>query len=101
MFRLSVSAYSPTRNINKKYFNSQSKNIFSIIDLRVGEIISCSDHPNADSLFVEDIKIGPNESRQIISGLKGQFTPEELIGKKCAVVCNLKSSKFRRMKVLV
>ena len=67
---------------------------FDKIDLRVGEIIKAEKHPKADKLLVFQVKMG-TEKRQIISGVAGHFTPEEMVGKKVAVVANLKPRKLR------
>lgn len=67
---------------------------FSKLDLRVGEVLECIDHPDSDKLLVSKVKIGP-EIRTIVSGLKPQMKPSDLIGKKVVVVVNLKPVKLR------
>ena len=67
---------------------------FDKIDLRVGEIIKADKHPKADKLLVFQVKMG-TEKRQIISGVAEHFTPEEMVGKKVAVLANLKPRKLR------
>ncbi len=67
---------------------------FDKIDLRVGEIIKAEKHPKADKLLVFQVKMG-TEKRQIISGVAEHFAPEEMVGKKVAVVANLKPRKLR------
>lgn len=67
---------------------------FDKIDLRVGEIIKAEKHPKADKLLVFQVKMG-TEKRQIISGVAEHFAPEEMVGKKIAVVANLKPRKLR------
>lgn len=67
---------------------------FDKIDLRVGEIIKAEKHPKADKLLVFQVKMG-TEKRQIISGVAEHFTPDEMLGKKVAVVANLKPRKLR------
>ena len=67
---------------------------FEKIDLRVGEIVDCRKHPNADKLLVSTVKIG-EETRQIVSGVAADHTPEEMIGKQVVVVANLKPVKLR------
>ena len=67
---------------------------FDKIDLRVGEIVKAEKHPKADKLLVFQVKMG-TEMRQIISGVAEYFTPEEMVGKKVAVVANLKPRKLR------
>jgi len=69
---------------------------FMKADLRVAEIKSAEDHPNADKLFVLRIDMG-EEERQLVAGLRGHYTAEELIGKKIIVVANLEPVKLRGM----
>lgn len=67
---------------------------FDKIDFRVGEILQAEKHPKADKLLVFQVKMG-TETRQIISGVAEDFTPEEMVGKKIIVVANLKPRKLR------
>lgn len=67
---------------------------FAKLDMRVGEILSCEDHPKADKLYILKVRIG-NSERQIVSGLKDNYTKEELVGKKAIVLCNLAPRNLR------
>ena len=67
---------------------------FDKIDLRVGTIIRAEKHPKADKLLVFKVKMG-TEVRQVISGVAGDFTPEEMLGKNVIVVANLKPRMLR------
>lgn len=67
---------------------------FNKLDLRVGEVLSCENHPDSDKLLVSKVKIGP-EVRTIVSGLRPDFKAEDLIGKHVVVVVNLKPVKLR------
>lgn len=69
---------------------------FDKVDLRVGTIISAEKHPDADKLLVFQVKMD-TETRQIISGVANDFSPEEMVGKKVIVVANLKHRKLRGM----
>lgn len=65
------------------------------IDLRVGKILSCERHPDADTLYVEKIDVGEEEPRSIISGLV-EFVPiEQMQERRVVVVCNLKARNMR------
>jgi methionyl-tRNA synthetase len=64
------------------------------LDLRVAEVKTADDHPNADKLLVLTIDLG-GETRQLCAGLKKHYTPAEFIGKKILVVCNLMLAKLR------
>lgn len=67
---------------------------FKKVQLRVAEVISCENHPNADKLYVLKLKLG-EEERQVVSGIKKYYKPEDLVGKKVVVVANLKPVKLR------
>lgn len=67
-----------------------------ILDMRVGKIVKVGPHPNADSLYLEEIDLGePEGPRQVISGLV-KFVPiEKMQNRMVVVVCNLKPAKMR------
>lgn len=65
---------------------------FGEIDLRVAEIIRAEPVPRAKKLLKLEIDMG--EQRTIVSGIAGQYTPEELVGKQVIVVANLKPAKI-------
>ena len=68
----------------------------SRLDLRVGRIVECEKHPEADALYVEKIDVGdPEGPRTVISGLANHVPIEEMVGATVAVVCNLKPAKMR------
>lgn len=67
---------------------------FLKLDLRVGTVVKCEEHPNADKLLVLQVDLGC-ETRQIIAGMKKYYAPEELQGKQVMVVCNLAPRKMR------
>lgn len=85
-------------SIAKQEVNKENQYIsiddFSKMELRVGEVLKCEKVEKADKLLKSKIKIG-NEVRQIVSGIAQYYTPEEMIGKKVIVVCNLKPVKLR------
>jgi len=67
---------------------------FMKVQMKVGEVIECEKHPDADKLLVSKVKIG-NEVRQIVSGIASHYGPESMVGKKLIVVTNLKAIKLR------
>ena len=67
----------------------------STLCIKIGKIIDISNHPDADSLFVEKIDLGEGAPRTIVSGLRNFYKAEELNGKKVAVLCNLKPAPMR------
>ncbi|CAL5218911.1 g657 [Coccomyxa viridis] len=66
-----------------------------MLDIRVGQIVNVSQHPDADALYVEEIDIGEEEPRQIVSGLVKFVPVEEMQGRKVLVLANLKPAKLR------
>lgn len=68
---------------------------FARIDLRVGEILAAERVPDADKLLRFEIDLGEEKPRQILAGLAQYYDPQMLIGKKVAVVANLKPRKMR------
>lgn len=68
--------------------------LFTKIDLRVGEIISAEDVEGADKLLCLKIDIG-SITKTIFAGIKKFYEPESLLGKKIIVVNNLKSRKMK------
>ena len=66
---------------------------FDKVQLRVGEVIKCEPVPKAKKLLCSQIRIG-NEVRQIVSGIAMYYKPEEMVGKKVAVITNLKPVKL-------
>lgn len=66
---------------------------FDKVQIRVGEVLKCEPVPKAKKLLVSQIRIG-NEVRQIVSGIAKYYKPEEMVGKKVAVITNLKPCKL-------
>jgi len=67
----------------------------SILDIRVGTIVKCGDHPSADALYVEEIDLGEDKPRQVVSGLKKFIPLERMQGARVLVLCNVKPGKLR------
>ena len=68
---------------------------FMEVELRVGKIVSVSDHENADKLYVVAIDDGSESGRTICAGLKEYYTADEMVGKSVVFVANLKPRKLR------
>ncbi len=62
---------------------------FDKIQIQVGEVLKCEPVKKAKKLLVSQIRVG-NEIRQIVSGISAYYKPEEMVGKKVAVITNLK-----------
>jgi aminoacyl tRNA synthase complex-interacting multifunctional protein 1 len=69
-----------------------------MVDLRVGKIVDVQRHPDADSLYVEQIDVGEAEPRTVVSGLVKYVPIEEMRGKLLVTVCNLKPANMRGVK---
>ena len=67
---------------------------FAKVQFKTAEVVSCENHPKADKLYVLQLKLG-EETRQVVSGIKEYYKPEDLVGKKVVVVANLKPVKLR------
>jgi len=68
---------------------------FVKIDLRVGEVLTAERIPKADKLLLLSVDLGEEKPRQILAGIAQYYPPEQLIGRKIAVVANLKPRKLR------
>ena len=66
---------------------------FAKVQLQVGEIIACEEVKKSKKLLCSQVKIG-SQVRQIVSGIKAHYSPEEMVGKKVVVVTNLKPAKL-------
>ena len=66
---------------------------FAKLQFQVGEIIACEAVPKSKKLLCSQVKIG-SQIKQIISGIKAYYSPEEMVGKKVMVVVNLKPAKL-------
>jgi len=72
---------------------TETENVMPI-DLRVAEILSVEDHPDAEKLYVLKLNLG-DEERQLVAGLKSYYSKEDLVGKKIVIVSNLEYAKLR------
>lgn len=66
---------------------------FAKLQFQVGEIIACEEVKKSKKLLCSQVKIG-SQVRQIVSGIKAHYTPEEMVGKKVMVITNLKPAKL-------
>ncbi len=67
---------------------------FMKLDLRVAEVLAAEAHPNADKLLKLRIGVGATE-KQICAGVRADYAPETLVGKRLIVVNNLAPRKIR------
>ncbi len=66
---------------------------FAKMQFQVGEIIACEAVPKSKKLLCSQVRVG-SQVRQIVSGIKAHYTPEEMVGKKVMVLVNLKPAKL-------
>jgi len=67
---------------------------FAKVELRVARVLEARPHPNADKLLLLQVDVG-GESKQIVAGIRQQYTPEQLVGKLIVVVNNLAPAMLR------
>ncbi|KAK6255217.1 hypothetical protein SCA6_016522 [Theobroma cacao] len=68
------------------------------LDIRVGKIVKAQKHPDADSLYVEEIDVGEAHPRTVVSGLVKYIPLEEMQNRLVCVLCNLKPATMRGVK---
>ena len=66
-----------------------------MLDIRVGTIVKCWEHPGADKLWVEEIDVGEDKARQVVSGLRAFKTSEQMTGARVLCLCNVKKGPLR------
>ncbi|MCX7783758.1 MAG: methionine--tRNA ligase subunit beta, partial [Meiothermus sp.] len=67
---------------------------FAKVDFRVAEVVKAEKHPKADKLLVLTLNVG-DHTRQVVSGIAKDYSPESLVGKKLVLVANLKPAVLR------
>jgi len=65
------------------------------LDIRVGKIVKCERHPDADGLYVEQIDLGEGKLRNVCSGLVKHIPIEQMQDIMVVLLCNLKPCKLR------
>jgi methionyl-tRNA synthetase len=68
---------------------------FTKVELRVGEVLTAERIPKADKLLLLSVDVGEDKPRTILAGIAEYYAPEEMVGRKIAVVANLKPRKMR------
>ena len=66
---------------------------FMKMQFQVGKIVACEAVKGSKKLLCSQVKIG-SQTKQIVSGIRKQYTPEEMVGKKVMVLVNLKPAKL-------
>ncbi|HWN11833.1 MAG TPA: methionine--tRNA ligase [Pyrinomonadaceae bacterium] len=68
---------------------------FTKVELRVGEVLTAERIPKADKLLLLTVDVGEEKPRTILAGIAEHYEPEQMVGRKIAVVANLKPRKMR------
>lgn len=92
---LSKKAYPPPSKTKGNAVQAVDEITPSKLDIRVGQIVEVSRHPDADALYIEKIDLGEAEPRTIVSGLVNFVPIEEMQNRAVVVLCNLKPAKMR------
>jgi len=90
----------PTKSANAANAKATAEPEISVtrLDIRVGLITNAKKHPDADSLYVEEIDVGEGQPRTVVSGLVKYIPLEEMQQRKVCVLCNLKPATMRGIK---
>ena len=67
---------------------------FKKIEIVVAQIKEVKEHPNADRLYLLQVDTG-KDVRQVVAGIRKAYTPEQLIGRRVALVANLEPAVIR------
>jgi len=97
MKKLTELAY-PTPKQNKQKGGDVREVTPARLDLRIGKVVSVSNHPGADTLFVEEIDVGEEKPRTVVSGLRDFMKAEDLQDRLVVLLCNLKPANMRGVK---
>jgi|SRR5579862_697692 len=68
---------------------------FKKVVLKVGKVVEASAHTNANKLLVLKVDLGGGEIRQVVSGIKQWYAPDQLVGKSVILVANLAPAVLR------
>ena len=73
------------------------KAAFGRLNILVGKVVKAEVHPNADTMYVEQIDLGEEAPRQVVSGLRNFIPLEQFAGMKVICLANLKEAKLRQV----
>ncbi|KAJ8904935.1 hypothetical protein NDN08_001448 [Rhodosorus marinus] len=92
--------------LRKKYAGSQAERSASAVqadanadsvfrlDLRVGVVNECVEHPESQTLFICKVDVGEENPRELVAGLREFYKREEIVGRKVVVVCNMARTRL-------
>ena len=90
-----VAIESPAANINSAIAPTINIDDFSKIDLRIAKIVDCQEVEGSTKLLRLTLDIGEEQMRNVFSGIKSAYQPEQLIGKFTVMVANLAPRKMK------
>ena len=67
---------------------------FKKLELIIAQVKEVKEHPNADRLYVVKVDTGSGE-RQLVAGIRPNYTPEELVGRRVVIVANMEPATIR------
>ncbi|KRZ10677.1 Tyrosine--tRNA ligase, cytoplasmic [Trichinella zimbabwensis] len=94
MAKLVEAAY-PSSKLELNKQKKEAELTVGRLDMRVGKIVRVRQHEEAENLFVEEIDVGENEPRTVVSGLAQHYHVDDLCDRFVVVLCNLKPAKLR------
>ena len=94
--KANTSEAEPKAKKEKKAAAPVNENVdVSRVDFRVGKIVQVEKHPDADTLYVEQVDVGEGKNRTVVSGLVKHVTLDQMQDKVAVFMCNLKPAKMR------
>ena len=98
---MEVTAAEESKEETKEFIDIEAKaeityDDFAKLQFQIGEIIACEEVKKSKKLLCSQVKIG-SSVKQIVSGIKAHYTPEQMVGKKVMVVVNLKPATLAGM----
>jgi len=67
---------------------------FAKLELRVANVLEAREHPNASKLLLLKVQVGA-QTKQIVAGIRGHYTPDSLVGRQIVIVHNLATAVLR------
>ena len=85
----------PQRDVSAPAIPTIEFEDFTKLEIKVAVIIEAETHPNADRLLKLSVDIGEEELRTVCAGVAAAYSPSQIIGKRVALLSNLKPRKIR------
>lgn len=92
---LTEKAYPTAKPVKAGKGQEPVENTPDLLDLRVGKVLTAEKHPDADTLCILNVDIGPDGQKKIVSNLLNYYSLDQLNGLEVIALCNMKASKIR------